>query len=260
MGATPHGAVSALVVATWNVHGTVGLDGRRSLERIVRMLTRLDADVIALQEFAVSRGRLAAACTELEDRLGRRAIVHPTLDTSFGPFGNTVLTRLPVREESCLDLRVGSREPRSAIELRLDWNGAPMRLFATHLGLSSAERRAQSERLAQRIAGVDTPAILLGDLNEPRRRGSLAALEAQMALGSSPATFPSPCPVLRLDRILVTASLHASRHARRDVLARIASDHLPLVATVECAGRAPDSRDSSGEGDAAKSRRRGHGP
>lgn len=252
--------MSALVVATWNIHGAVGLDGRRSLERIVRMLARLDADVVALQEFAVSRGRLASACAELEDRLGRRAIVHPTLDTPFGPFGNAVLTRLPVREASCLDLRVGSREPRNAIELRLDWNGAPMRLFATHLGLSSAERRAQSERLTQRIAGVDTPAILLGDLNEPRRRGSLAALDAYMALGNSPATFPSPCPVLRLDRILVTASLRASRHARRDVLARIASDHLPLVAIVEHDDRVTDSDGSAGEADAAESRRRGHGP
>lgn len=252
--------MSTLVVATWNVHGTVGLDGRRSTERIVRMLSRLDADVIALQEFSAPRERLARLHRELEERLERRAIVRTTFDTPRNGFGNVVLTRLPVLEESCLDLGVGAREMRNAIELRLDWHGTPLQLFATHLGLSFAERSMQSERLARRIAAVDSPAILLGDLNEPRRRGSLAALEAHMALGASPATFPSPCPVLRLDRILVTAPLRASRQVRRDVLARIASDHLPLVAIVEHDDRVTDSDRSASGADAAGPRRRGRGP
>lgn len=225
--------MNALIVATWNIHGGIGLDRRRVPERIVQVLSRLGADVIALQEFAAPHAHFEAWRGELERRLGLRAIVQPTFASARARFGNAVLTRLPVRKATCHDLGVGAREPRNAIELELDWRGAPLRLVATHLGLVRAERRAQVARLLPRIAGAEMPVIVLGDLNEPRRRGSLAALEHHVALAASPATFPSPCPVLRLDRVLATAPLRTTLHARRDLLARIASDHLPLVARID---------------------------
>lgn len=243
--------MDALTVATWNIHGGVGLDRRRAPERIAQVLSRLDADVIALQEFAAPHARFEAWRDELEQRLGLRAIVRPTLATARARFGNAVLTRLPVRRATCHDLGVGTREPRNAIELECDWRGAPLRLVATHLGLARDERRVQVARLLPRIAAAGMPVIVLGDLNEPRRRGSLAALERHLTLAASPATFPSPCPLLGLDRVLATAPLRTTLHARRDLLARIASDHLPLVARIERDARA----DSGGSAGAAQTRR-----
>jgi len=42
----------SLKVATWNIHGAVGTDGRYAPSRIVDVLAELDADIVALQEVA----------------------------------------------------------------------------------------------------------------------------------------------------------------------------------------------------------------
>ena len=38
-------------VATYNVHGCIGTDGRHDPGRVANVITELDADVVALQEF-----------------------------------------------------------------------------------------------------------------------------------------------------------------------------------------------------------------
>jgi endonuclease/exonuclease/phosphatase family metal-dependent hydrolase len=42
----------ALKVATWNIHGAIGVDGRYAPQRIVDVLHEIDADIVALQEVA----------------------------------------------------------------------------------------------------------------------------------------------------------------------------------------------------------------
>ena len=46
-----------LRVASYNVHGCLGWDGRRDVARIVRILREIDADVIGLQEVESRHGR-----------------------------------------------------------------------------------------------------------------------------------------------------------------------------------------------------------
>ena len=139
-----------LVAATWNIHGGVGIDGRRRPERIVDALARMRADVVALQEFAAPRGGLDDFRAWLEARLAMRAHVAVTFRTKQREFGNAVLSRRPIVDAHVIDLAFGSREPRNAIEAMLDVHGAPLRVVATHLGLATVERRAQVARLASR--------------------------------------------------------------------------------------------------------------
>jgi len=40
-----------LRVATYNVHACVGSDGRHDPDRVASVITELDADIVALQEF-----------------------------------------------------------------------------------------------------------------------------------------------------------------------------------------------------------------
>jgi len=225
--------VKRITVATWNIHGGVGLDGRRRPARIGDVLARMDVDVVALQEFAAPRGMLDEFRTELESRLAMRAHVAVTFRTQRREFGNAILSRRPILDAKDIDLAFGAREPRNAIELMLDVDGTPLRIIATHLGLGAAERRAQAARLASRLLETSGPTILLGDFNEPRRIGSLGTLQSQVGFATTPATFPSPFPLLRLDRIFVTQPLRAALRVQRDYRSRMASDHLPLLADIE---------------------------
>ena len=47
----------SLRIATYNIHMGRGIDGRVRIERILRVLREIDADVIALQEVVNRRGR-----------------------------------------------------------------------------------------------------------------------------------------------------------------------------------------------------------
>ena len=225
--------VKRIVVATWNIHGAIGVDRRRRPARIVDVLGRMEADFIALQEFAAPVGAFDDFRELLESHLAMYAYVGVTFRTKHRAFGNAVLSRWPILAAKCIDLSFKSREPRNAIDLRADVAGAPLRIMATHFGLAGAERRAQTERLARELAQTDVPTVLLGDFNEPRRRGSLSALQPHVELAETPSTFPSLCPLLRLDRIFATRPLRTSLRVQRDRCSRIASDHLPLLADID---------------------------
>jgi endonuclease/exonuclease/phosphatase family metal-dependent hydrolase len=224
-----------ITVATWNIHGGVGLDGRRMPARIVGVLVQMDADVIALQECAAPLGAFDEFRAELEQRLAMRACAGVTFRTRHREFGNVVLSRRPILDAQCIDLSYGTREPRNAIEMTIGIGGAPLRVIATHLGLAAAERRAQVARLADRLAETGVPTILLGDFNESKQRGTLAAWTPHVEFVTTPPTFPSWCPLLRLDRIFAMQPLRASLRVQRDRRSRIASDHLPLLADIDVA-------------------------
>lgn len=221
-------------IATWNLHEAVGVDGRCLPTRIARVLAELDADVVALQEFSPRRGTVDELAAELERAADATLVVMPTFLKRGRVFGNALLCRLPIVAVEARDLALERREPRNAIDARLAWDGAPLRVLATHLGLRRAERIRQVERLDALLDGGDVPTVLLGDFNEWRLHGCLAPLERHLARVPAPPTFPSPCPVARLDRVFVSSALRVSHvHAHRSRSAGVASDHLPLVATIE---------------------------
>ncbi|MDX1648395.1 MAG: endonuclease/exonuclease/phosphatase family protein [Myxococcota bacterium] len=222
---------AGLLVATYNVHGFVGRDGARDPKRVAQVLEEIDGDVMALQEVVAE----ADAVEELARSLGAEAVMGPTLERHAGPFGNVLLSRLPIRSVRRLDLSVSGREPRGAIDCVLQAGTTPLRVVATHLGLQARERRVQVRRLATELTRPGPPVlVLLGDMNEWRRRlGSLATLRSLLGPSTQPRSFPAWRPALPLDRIwtrpralLRRAGVHRSR------LARQASDHLPVYAEI----------------------------
>lgn len=226
--------MSRLRVATWNMHGGVGLDRRFSPQRIARVIAELDADVIALQEVG-SRDAALDMRAHLESAGRAQATVMPTFRKYGCDFGNAVLTRMPVRSAVCHELGLAGREPRNAVELEFEAGGQVWRLLATHLGLRRSERAIQVGRICELLdERPEVPVILLGDFNEWRGGHVKREFDQRFGRMASPPTFPSPMPLIALDRIrvrparaLIDISVHRSR------CARIASDHLPLVATLQ---------------------------
>jgi endonuclease/exonuclease/phosphatase family metal-dependent hydrolase len=229
-----------VTVATYNVHRCVGRDRRHDPGRVLAVLRELDADLIALQELEWNPEEALHVLDEFAAALGATGIPGPTLLRGAGHFGNCVLTRLPVLARTLIDLTIDGCEARGAIDVSLSSGDTPVRVIATHLGLRPSERRLQMRKLLALVPGgrpaqPRAPLVLLGDLNEWFLWGRpLRWLHAHFGHTPSPPTFPSGWPVLALDRIWTEPrGACTGLRVHRSPLARVASDHLPLCATID---------------------------
>jgi endonuclease/exonuclease/phosphatase family metal-dependent hydrolase len=230
-------------VVTYNIHACVGVDRRYDPARIAAVLHQIDADIACLQEVDVRRGTKLQAdqAAYLAESTGCQVILGAGPRGHCGRFANAILTRFPVAEARAIDLAVSHYEPRAALDAELIIGDRVLRVLATHFGLHAGERRLQANRL---IAALDEPSapgkraeravLLVGDLNEWRgRSGGIRALDRCLGPSAARPTFPSWMPVLPLDRIYADGlAVLRDVHVYHSPLARLASDHLPLVGSL----------------------------
>ena len=227
-------AGAAIRLATWNIHGGVGNDGRYDAARIIGVLSEIGADIVALQEVPslALHGELLEA---IQAALGMHVAVGRTLTRGDADFGNAVLSRYPIATQATLDLTVAPHEPRNAVDILVHHGNRQVRVVGTHLGLWPAERREQVQRILGAVdARPDVPTALMGDINEWYLWGRpLRWLHARFKAVRTPSTFPARAPVLALDRIWAhPPAVLRGLHVHRSAASRKASDHLPLVASM----------------------------
>ena len=218
---------SCLRIASYNVHGCVGTDGRKDAARIAQVIAELDCDTVGLQEVDYRLDYIAG-------RVDLQAVPGLTLLRHDGPFGNALLTRRKILDVRRLALGYGRREPRNALDVDLDVCGQKLRVIVTHLGLFAPERRWQVRKLIELVRETQERLVVLGDINEwfPFSR---PVRWFNRLLGHSVVerSFPSRWPLVALDRVWVRPrpALLALK-AHRSPLAALASDHLPVKAIV----------------------------
>jgi endonuclease/exonuclease/phosphatase family metal-dependent hydrolase len=227
-------------VASYNIRKGVGLDRRRSPERILEVLREIDADVIALQEadrrFGTRAGVIPAHL--LDEHSDWKAAPFGMRAASMGWHGNAVLVHKTARVDWCAPIHLPALEPRGAVTVTVAPAAGPsLRVVGMHLDLSGLWRRRQAAAI---MAAVDAaparlPTVLMGDLNEwTVTGGCLRDFARAYRIAPTGPSFHASRPVGRLDRIMVSpdlrivdAGVHASATARR------ASDHLPIWAMIE---------------------------
>lgn len=225
---------SSIRVMTWNVHGCVGRDGVCDPDRVAHVLEAAQPDICALQEIDTRTRALARnPFSYFADLFGWTAVAARTLEAKDGHYGHIVMSRWPIESLGELDLSMPRREPRKAIVGVVSAPHARITIVAAHMGLFPFERRKQFVRLKARIAQIGKgPIIALGDFNDFPGRG-LAERSLCPPLEPTPAlaTYPARFPLLPLDRIWYSKPLELTTIATiRD--AELASDHLPLLASL----------------------------
>jgi len=227
-----------LTFASYNIHKAVGVDGRRDPDRIITVLRELQADVIALQECDRRVGERESVLPKaLLDETPWHAVPVAKRPRSLGWHGNALLVRKDIAVEAAHPLDLPTLEPRGAISADLLIDGRRVRVLGMHLDLSGLRRRDQVRAVLRHCHDCEEscPTVLMGDFNQwGRSAGALREFAdgwQALAIGNS---FPSRRPIAPLDRIVHTPEWSCSASGvHHSALAAVASDHLPVRATLE---------------------------
>lgn len=228
-------AAASVRVMTWNIHGALGRNPGFDLDRVVALIRRHRPDIVALQEIDSRRdagGGRRDPFAALREVVGRHGADARTITTADGDYGQMLVSRWPMSNVEVRDLSYPEREPRRAISGEVATPLGPLRVIATHLGLSLRERRSQVLGLLGLIGDLKTTTVAMGDFNDWFWVGSVRRrLGRVLPACTTCRTFPAVAPVLRLDRVFLwPRGALLSGHTDRD--ARLVSDHLPVVADI----------------------------
>lgn len=223
-------------VVVYNVRGF-----RDGLDRVAAVLRHFEPDLVLLNETGSRRSLRRLAKT-----LGLEAAGDP-----WSPFRrrikSAVLARPPWRiVEHRLHRFADVRKamyPRGALIAQAGRAGRRIWVHAIHLGLHPLERLHAAQELADLARGLDGPVLVGGDCNETPDGRAMTFLgerfwDAWLLGGDVPGeTFPASDPTARIDYLFVSQEWKVERALVPSVLpeARIASDHLPLVAELRLA-------------------------
>ena len=224
-----------LTFLSYNLHSGKDSHGRLDLDAMIDVIRAENPDIAAVQEVAcnVSSAGSIDMAARLGDALGMHMVFVPAISFNGGDYGTALLSRHPIlstRAYHIEDIPAEERdrwfEHRMVIATRIDWQGQPITVLSTHLGLSAGERRngvALLCRLADEAAG---PVIAAGDLNTAPDEALLAPLFERLQDGSSAFTYPALAPEVKIDYILASPHWQAQQV---QTLPATVSDHLAIV-------------------------------
>jgi endonuclease/exonuclease/phosphatase family metal-dependent hydrolase len=232
-------------ILTYNVHRCVGTDRRLDVARVAEVIAAQSPDIVALQELDVGRARTGGVdqAHRLAQRLGMAFHFNAAFRVEEELYGDAILTTLPERLVKAGPIpthpRFNRLEPRGALWIEVEVGGARLNVINTHLGLVPREQRGQAAALVGEdwVGAAPAPLILVGDMNATPQAlayrtfaGRLTESRRAARLGRVAPTFPSTFPVLAIDHVFVSEGIRVEAvKTPLDQLARLASDHLPLV-------------------------------
>lgn len=233
-------------IMTYNVHSCIGMDGRHSPERIARVISRYEPDVVALQELDVNRLRTQGIdqAKRIAELLEMEYHFHPSFSVEEERYGNAILSVLPMKlvRAGALPI-VKDYEPRGIIWVQIFRDGSSFNVFNTHLGLRPDERIRQVRALLDNewVGGRNgvMPMVLCGDLNATPSSNVHRMLSAglQDVQGGRRGRRPTWCKIACYDYIYASQEFQVHQTlVPRTHLTDVASDHVPVIADLVLLG------------------------
>jgi endonuclease/exonuclease/phosphatase family metal-dependent hydrolase len=236
-------------VITYNIHSCVNTDGVVRPQKIAHVLSKIDADLIALQEVDAEKNgnKNLDQAKVLAEKLKMDYIFFPVENNGIHVFGLAIFSRFPFQEihKDWLPNLYAKLKPRKrgVIRAMLQTPLGPLHFFNTHLSLFKLERRKQVRLLVSEkwLSAIpeNEPIIFCGDLNAGPfsavyRKLTRKLTDVQKAFNNPEfpkPTFHSKSPTFRIDHIFVSEHfkiIGVEVPKTSDV--QLASDHLPLSA------------------------------
>ena len=229
---------------TFNIqHCSVFPTGKIDFDAFAAKIRSFGADVIGLNEVRGEgiREDYEAQAAILAEKTGYDFYFAKATEIGKdNPYGNAVLTRLPVKAFETIPVPDpvprrydGYYETRCLLKMTLE--KPEVTFFITHFGLNPDEQENAVKTLLGHLG--DGPAVLMGDLNATPDSPVIAKIKEKMAdaaqaaeKGDALLSFPSDNPDRKIDYIFTGGNI-AAKTCR--IVPGVLSDHLPLEAVME---------------------------
>jgi endonuclease/exonuclease/phosphatase family metal-dependent hydrolase len=229
-------------ILSYNIHKGIGSRDRRyRLGRVLAVIEAENPDIVCLQEVDrnVRRSRYHDQPQLMADYFGHlERLFQMNVRLKEGGYGNLLLSRWPFESHHHISIRHERRKPRGAQLAVIATPEGPLHVVHWHLGLAERERHWQVDHILSHAlfrAAESLPTMVIGDCNDWRNTLASNLFERNgffhlTAPASRFRTFPSYLAMGSLDKAFVRGNV-VVRQVRvvRSSLARVASDHLPLV-------------------------------
>ena len=232
-------------VLTYNIHHGEGTDAVLDLERIARVITNTQPDLVALQEVdnrTERTGRVNQAA-ELGRLTGMHAVFGKAMDYQGGGYGLAILSRWPIAQTQRHPLpSTEGHEPRALLLVRVRADPMDKEGFwfgSTHLDHTREDlnRMNHARRIIEVVAGMgQAPVILAGDFNAVPETPVMEMLFEHFSDGSAMdprPTIPVVNPMRRIDYVLFRPHNKWMAKETRVLPEEVASDHRPLLVVLE---------------------------
>lgn len=154
-------------VASFNIHAGKGTDGVLDLTRVAKCLESVEPNFAGLYEVRSARyGRPMPQLAEIADHLNMASVFLPSERQFWQPsYGNGLLTNLATGPVHKLPLPcTQGRKYRIASLTSFEVGGQTVRVLCVHLDRMD-DRETQLEYVFSLFASLESPAIMMGDLN-----------------------------------------------------------------------------------------------
>jgi endonuclease/exonuclease/phosphatase family metal-dependent hydrolase len=230
---------------TYNIHEGVGVNNRLDLDAILVTIQQWNPDIVVLQE--VDMGVVLTGWVDQAVWLSLRLNMHLATVTDAESMwqGDVILSKYPILNSESI-LLPSPEETDTLLRATISVNGHSVTVFGVHFTVMSPEsRRVQADLAFPYIDAISGPKIWAGDFNidayttnstdlgiltdiYSRFNDTFDIVASSNRYGNC--TSVSWNPTERIDYIFVSNGITVDEHR---VPSSLASDHLPVVATLQ---------------------------
>jgi endonuclease/exonuclease/phosphatase family metal-dependent hydrolase len=226
---TQSSASETITVLTYNVRNCLGLDNTVNYQRVANVISKINADVVALQELdsATNRSKQVSVLHELARFTGMVPTYHASINFQGGKYGIGIISKeKPLNVEGIA--LPGTEEKRSVVAIEMK----NYVFVCTHFSLTEEDRIKSVSLIDELTAKYAKPVLLGGDLNATPGSSVVKAFSKNwnVLTDTSKLTIPANKPTECIDYILARKQEKYTLNVLQSVVENepVASDHLPV--------------------------------
>jgi len=216
-------------ILSYNVRNCKGLDTITDYKRVGDIISRINADFVAIQELdsATERSHQVVVLNELATQTKMFATYRASINYQGGKYGIGILSKEKPINAEAIPLP-GKEEKRSVLILEM----AKYVICCTHFSLTEADRIASVDIVTKAVKKYSKPVFLAGDMNAKVGSTEMNNMVKDWLILNNPLqpTIPANNPRACIDFVLVKKSSEYQVKIIKSIVENepLASDHLPV--------------------------------